>query len=175
MNPIETWLALCPDPAADPIPGMAEAGLLMPRGSYRDIALTKAALVERTGLLGVGGVWGGMQMVGRWFIGGFGTPAQKATWLGKIAAVAISEPGVGAHPKLLTTRADRVGAGWRLTGEKAWTSNGPIADVIIVLAITSEDAGRKRYSMFLVPRATPGRQSRTWRDFTRCVRRAIAR
>jgi acyl-CoA dehydrogenase len=56
----------------------------------------------------------------------------------------------------LTTHAERVGAGWRITGEKAWTSNGPIADVIIVLAITSEDAGRKRYSMFLVPRATPG-------------------
>jgi acyl-CoA dehydrogenase len=156
MNPIDTWLAHCPDPASDPIPGMAEAGLLTPRGSYRDIALTKAALVERTGLLGVGGVWGGMQMVGRWFIAGFGTAAQKAAWSGKIAAVAISEPGVGAHPKLLTTRAERVGAAWRITGEKAWTSNGPIADVIIVLAITSEDAGRKRYSMFLVPRATPG-------------------
>jgi acyl-CoA dehydrogenase len=156
MNPIDTWLALCPGPAVDPIPGMAAAGLLTPRGSYRDIALTKAALVERTGSLGVGGVWGGMQMVGRWFIGGFGTAAQKAAYLGKIAAVAISEPGVGAHPKLLTTRAERAGAGWRITGEKAWTSNGPIADVIIVLAITSEDAGRKRYSMFLVPRATPG-------------------
>jgi acyl-CoA dehydrogenase len=63
---------------------------------------------------------------------------------------------VGAHPKLLTTRAERVGTSWRITGEKAWTSNGPIADVLIVLAITSEQAGRKRYSMFLVPRGTSG-------------------
>jgi acyl-CoA dehydrogenase len=135
---------------------MAEAGLLAPSGSYRDIAQTKAALVERTGLLGVGGIWGGRQMVGRWFIEGFGTPAQKAAWLGRTAAVSISEPGVGAHPKQLTTRAERIGTSWRITGEKAWTSNGPIADVLIVLAITSEAAGRKHYSMFLVPRDTVG-------------------
>lgn len=156
MDKVEAWLALCPDPATDPIPGMAEAGLLSQCGSYREIARIKAALVERTGLLGVGGVWGGRQMAGRWFVDGFGTEAQKAAWLGKTAAVSISEPGVGAHPKQLTTRAERVGTSWRISGEKAWTSNGPIADVLIVLAITAEAAGRKRYSMFLVPRGTPG-------------------
>jgi acyl-CoA dehydrogenase len=156
MDPIDTWLARCPDPTTDPLPGMEEAGLLVQRGSYAEIARIKAALVERTGLLGVGGVWGGRQMVGRWFIEGFGTDAQKAVWSGKTAAVSISEPGVGAHPKQLTTRAEQIGAGWRITGEKAWTSNGPIADVLIVLAITAEEAGRKRYSMFLVPRGTAG-------------------
>ena len=153
---IATWAALCPDPATDPIPGMAEAGLLAPSASYIEIARTKAALTERTGLLGVGGVWGGRQMVGRWFLRGFGTPEQQAAWLGRTAAVAISEPKVGAHPKLLTTRAERTPAGWRLTGGKAWTSNGPIAEVLLVLAITAEDAGRKRYSFFLVPRNAPG-------------------
>lgn len=156
MDPVDLWFAACPDPATDPLPGMAEAGLLAPLSSYREIARVKAALVERTGLLGVGGVWGGRQMAGRWFIEGFGTLAQKAAWLGKTAAVSISEPGVGAHPKQLTTRAEHDGAAWRITGEKAWTSNGPIADVLIVLAITSETEGRKHYSMFLVPRDTPG-------------------
>jgi acyl-CoA dehydrogenase len=156
MDKVQAWLALCPDPSVDPFPGMAEAGLLKPSGSYREIALTKMALTESTGLLGVGGVWGGRQMVGRWFIDGFGTEAQKSSFLGRTAAVAISEPGVGAHPKQLTTRAERNGDTWRITGEKAWTSNGPIADVLIVLAITAEDSGRKRYSMFLVPRGTPG-------------------
>jgi acyl-CoA dehydrogenase len=153
---IDAWLARCSDPATDPIPGMAEAGLLAPWGSYREIARIKAALVEHTGLLGVGGIWGGRQLVGRWFIEGFGTEAQKAAWLGKTAAVSISEPGVGAHPKSLTTRAEPIGTAWRISGEKAWTSNGPIADVLIVLAITAEEASRKRYSMFLVPRGTPG-------------------
>lgn len=156
MDPIDVWLARCPDPSVDPLPGMAEAGLLKPSGSYGEIARTKAMMVERTGLLGVGGIWGGRQMVGRWFIDGFGTEVQKAAWLGKTAAVSISEPGVGAHPKQLTTRAEPIGTGWRISGEKAWTSNGPIADVLITLAITAEDAGRKQYSMFLVPRDTIG-------------------
>ena len=153
---VETWHGLCTDPATDPIPGMAEAGLLAPFESYVAIAKVKAALTERTGLLGVGGVWGGRQMTGRWFIQSFGSGAQKSAWLGKTAAVAISEPGAGAHPKQLTTRADRTRGSWRLSGEKAWCSNGPIADVLIVLAITSEEAGRKHYSMFLVPKGTPG-------------------
>lgn len=156
MDAVDTWLSLCPDPSVDPIPGMAEAGLLAPSPSYGAIARTKAVLTERTGLIGAGGVWGGRQMVGRWFIQGFGTQAQQAAWLGRTAAVAISEPGVGAHPKRLTTQAVRDGGTWRLTGEKAWASNGPIADVLIVLAITAEEAGRKQYSMFLVPRDTPG-------------------
>jgi acyl-CoA dehydrogenase len=155
-DPIDLWFAACPDPATDPMPAMREAGLLAPLSSYREIARIKAALVERTGLLGVGGIWGGRQMVGRWFIEGFGTQAQKSAWLGKTAAVSISEPGVGAHPKQLTTRAVHDGSVWRITGEKAWTSNGPIADVLIVLAITSETAGRKQYSMLLVPRDTAG-------------------
>ena len=153
---INTWLARNPDPGADPFPGMAEAGLFAPAPSYTAIAQMKAAQVARTGLLGIGGAWGGRQMVGRWFIGGFGTAAQQAAWLGRAASVAISEPGVGAHPKHLRTRAEAVAGGYRISGEKAWVSNGPSADVIVVLAITEETNGRKRYSAFLVPRDTAG-------------------
>ena len=71
-------------------------------------------------------------------------------------AVAISEPEIGAHPKLLTTTAHKTALGWRIIGRKAYVTNGPLADIFIVLAITSVDAGRKRYSMFLVPRGAPG-------------------
>jgi acyl-CoA dehydrogenase len=56
----------------------------------------------------------------------------------------------------LRTLARRDGNGWRIDGEKAWVTNGPIADLFIVLAITEEQGGRKRYSAFLVPRDTPG-------------------
>ena len=49
---IDTWLQHCPAPENDPLPGMAEAGLLEPAESYAAIARTKAALVERTGLPG---------------------------------------------------------------------------------------------------------------------------
>lgn len=162
---IEAWLARCPNPESDPLPGMAQAGLLVPADSYMAIARMKAALVERTGLLGVGGVWGGRQMVGRYFIDGFASEAQRAAWRGKAASVAISEPGVGAHPKHLRTRAEPVASGFRIAGEKAWVSNGPIADVIIVFAMTSEEAGRKRYGAFLVPRDTPGLSMREMPGF----------
>ena len=152
---VDTWLRLCPDPATDPLPGMREAGLLDPVPDYATIARTKAALVERTGLLGVASVWGGRQLVGRHFLA-FGTDTQRSLWLGRALAVAISEPKVGAHPKSLTTRADKTAAGYRITGEKAWVSNGPSADAIIVFAITAEHEGRKRYSAFIVPRDTQG-------------------
>jgi acyl-CoA dehydrogenase len=154
-DPIDDWLAHCPNPATDPLPGMREAGLLDPAPDYVTIARIKAALVERTGLLGIASAWGGRQLVGRHFLG-FGTDAQRAEWAGRSLAVAISEPKVGAHPKLLTTRADRVDGGFRITGQKAWVSNGPSADAVIVFAITAEETGRKRYSAFIVPRGTPG-------------------
>lgn len=160
MDPIETWLALNPDPAADPARGMAEAGLLAPLPDYASIARLKAAIVAHTGMLGLASVWGGRQLVFRHFLS-FGTDAQRTACAGRSLAVAISEPDVGAHPKKLTTRADRTSAGFHITGRKAWVTNGPSADAIIVFAITGfaitgQTEARKRYSAFIVPRDTPG-------------------
>ena len=124
--------------------------------SYAAIAREEAAIVERSGLLGEGSVRVGPRVVGRFFIEGFGNSEQRAAWLGKIAAVAISEPKVGAHPKLLSTRADQTNEGWRIGGEKAWVTNGPVADVFILLAVMAVENGRKRYGAFLVPRETSG-------------------
>jgi acyl-CoA dehydrogenase len=142
---VDAWLAA----------GSAQAGLSEPAPDYATIARVKTALVQRTGRLGIASVWGGRQLVGRHFLS-FGTAGQRAAWLGRALAVAISEPKVGAHPKLLTTRADAVDGGFRITGRKAWVTNGPTAEAIIVFAITGQDAGRKRYSAFIVPRDTPG-------------------
>lgn len=122
--------------------------------TYAAIAREKAALVERTGLLGEGLF--GSQVVVRFFIDGFGTVAQRDAWRSRLASVAISEPRIGAHPKVLTTRAEENADGYIIFGEKAWVTNGPLADVFIVLAITSVEDDRKRYSAFLVPRDTPG-------------------
>ncbi len=140
---------------SDPLAGMPEAAMLAPCPDYATIARTKAAVVARTGLLGLASVWGGRQLVYRHFLA-FGTAAQRAEWAGKALSVAISEPEVGAHPKLLTTRAEPVPDGWRITGRKAWVTGGPSADAIIVFAVTQENMGRKRYSAFIVPRGTPG-------------------
>jgi acyl-CoA dehydrogenase len=153
---IAAWRERCPDPVNDPLPGMAEAGLLKPLSDYASIARMKAALVAQTGLLGIAGIWGGRQLIGRFFIDGFGNAVQRSAWRGRALAVAISEPKVGAHPKHLTTHAEAADGGFRITGEKAWVSNAFLAEAIIALAITSVDGGRKRYSAFIVPRDTVG-------------------
>ena len=127
-----------------------------PAMSYAAIAREEAAVVERSGLLGEGSARAGCQLVARFFIEDFGTPEQRAAWQPQLAAVAISEPRVGAHPKLLTTRAEEDADGYCIFGEKAWVTNGPLAAVFIVFAVTDVEQGRKRYSAFLVPRDTLG-------------------
>lgn len=154
-DPIALWLASNPHYASDPLNGMAAAGLTGLLQSYTEIARMKAQLVERTGLLGIASVWGGRQLVFRHFFR-YGSDEQVAAWSGTALAVAISEPKVGAHPKLLTTRAVRAGDGWVIDGQKAWVTNGPDADAILVFAITGEEAGRKRFSAFIVPRGASG-------------------
>ncbi|MEP7296645.1 MAG: acyl-CoA dehydrogenase family protein [Burkholderiales bacterium] len=68
----------------------------------------------------------------------------------KIVALAISEPNVGAHPKHLSCFASRRDAHWQLDGEKAFVSNGPAADAVVVLAVTGEAGGRKVFDAFVV-------------------------
>jgi acyl-CoA dehydrogenase len=128
---------------------------------YGAIARAAAASVERHGRLDQAAAWTGRQVVARFFLVGFGTGAQRAALLPRLArgdallAVAISEPGVGAHPKHLTTRATPDTDGVRISGRKAWVSNGLDATHFIVLAISAIDGGRKRYSAYLLPRDTP--------------------
>ncbi|MEX1034560.1 MAG: acyl-CoA dehydrogenase family protein [Sneathiella sp.] len=71
-------------------------------------------------------------------------------------SVAISEPGAGAHPKFLKTTARREGKNYVLTGEKAYLTNGPIADCFIIVAITDETDGKKAFSAILVPADNEG-------------------
>jgi acyl-CoA dehydrogenase len=84
---------------------------------YAAIAREEAAIVERTALLGEGGAWAGRRVVARFFVEGFGSAEQRAAWLARLASVAISEPRVGAHPKLLTTRAVEDADGYSISGE----------------------------------------------------------
>ncbi len=75
----------------------------------------------------------------------------------KIAALGITEPGGGsAVIEALTTTAEDRGDCWSVRGEKIYITNGPIADLVLVLARTAP--GRKALSMTLlaVPTDTPG-------------------
>jgi len=74
----------------------------------------------------------------------------------KTLSVAISEPGAGAHPKKLAARATRMSDHYRLSGEKAFLTNGPLADYFLVLAISDEEQARKAFSLYLVSADTAG-------------------
>lgn len=93
-----------------------------------------------------------------------GTDALRERWLPEVragravAAFALSEPGAGSDAAALALRADRDPAtgGWRLTGEKCWISNAPEADFSTVFARTTEGAGARGVTAFLVPADRPG-------------------
>ena len=93
-----------------------------------------------------------------------GTPEQKERWLHPLlagdlrSAFSMTEPHTpGSDPTQLRTRAVRDGDEWVIDGKKWFTSNGSIADFLILMAVTDPDArGSQRASMFIVPTDTPG-------------------
>lgn len=91
-----------------------------------------------------------------------GSDAIKARYLPRMVAgeavgcSAISEPGVGSSVREMRTRAVRDGRYYRIKGEKMWTSNATVADVVLVLARTGED----EFSMFLVDKEEHGFEAR---------------
>ena len=94
----------------------------------------------------------------------FGSEEQKQEWLPKVAtthlsAFALTEPGVGSDPARVTTTATPTedGAGYLLNGRKLWTTNGTVADVLVVLAKVPRSEGhRGGITAFIVPSVTDG-------------------
>jgi acyl-CoA dehydrogenase len=93
-----------------------------------------------------------------------GTPDQKERWLEPLlagelrSAFSMTEPDTaGSDPTLLETRAVDDGDAWVIDGHKWFSSNGSVADFLIVMAVTDPDARpHQRASMFVVPADTPG-------------------
>src|SRR2546425_2440179 len=91
----------------------------------------------------------------------FGTDEQKARWLPalakeKLGAFALTEPGSGSDSAALITRAERRGDEYILNGSKTFVTNGKYADVIVLLARTSQESKHRGISAFLVERDSPG-------------------
>jgi acyl-CoA dehydrogenase len=77
----------------------------------------------------------------------------------KTSCFGMSEPNAGSDVWNLETRAVRDGDGWRISGRKQWTSNGPTADYALIFAITEPDAFAARrggISAFMVPTTAEG-------------------
>ncbi len=74
-----------------------------------------------------------------------------------VSAIAISEPGAGADPSGMKTRARKDGDDWVINGRKIWTSRAAEADFTIVMAVTDPEKGaRGGMSAFIVDAGTPG-------------------
>ncbi len=61
-----------------------------------------------------------------------------------IGCFGLTEPDAGSDPAGMTTRAERIDGGYRLTGSKTWISNSPIADVFVVWAKSEAHGGKIR-------------------------------
>lgn len=77
-----------------------------------------------------------------------------------VAAFALTEPDHGSDAGALSLMAEADGEGWRLTGVKKWISNAPDADVNVVFARTTEGAGPRGVTAFVVPGDAPGLSGR---------------
>ena len=98
----------------------------------------------------------------------FGTEAQKKKYLpriarGAISAFALTEDQVGSDPAGLVTKAELStdGTHYLLNGQKLWCTNGPIAEVMVVMART----GPKSITAFIVEADWPGVEVGTRLDF----------
>ena len=121
-------------------------------------------------------------LIGAWVVPalvGYGTQAQQerflpATLRGEITWCQLfSEPGAGSDLAGLTTRAERVNGaggragGWRLTGQKVWTSLAREADWAICVARTDPSTRRHAgITYFLVDMKSPGVSVRPLREMT---------
>lgn len=94
----------------------------------------------------------------------FGTPEQKQHYLpraasgkGKLAALALTEPGAGSDLQGgVLLRAERRADMWVVNGSKMWCTNASLADFIVTLVRTDPRGGPHSLSMLIVPTETPG-------------------
>ncbi|MEW5978004.1 MAG: acyl-CoA dehydrogenase family protein [Acidobacteriota bacterium] len=92
-----------------------------------------------------------------------GTEEQKKKYLPglcngtNVGVHAMSEPGSGSDAFALSTKAERDGSGFRINGTKMFITNGPVADLVIVFAITDQQKGYYGgITAFLVEKGLPG-------------------
>ena len=91
----------------------------------------------------------------------FGTEEQKRTWLPRctqeISAFLLTEPDVGSDPARLHATATPDGDEYVLNGVKLWTTNGVIADLLVVMAQVPKSEGhRGGITAFVVEADAPG-------------------
>jgi acyl-CoA dehydrogenase len=93
------------------------------------------------------------EQIGEWIPRCFGTPGDL-----KVAAFCASEPNAGSDVSAVRTTAkyDEAKDEWVINGQKAWATNGGIADVHVVIASVDRELGSRGHAAFVIPIDTPG-------------------
>jgi alkylation response protein AidB-like acyl-CoA dehydrogenase len=92
----------------------------------------------------------------------FGTPAIKEKYLRpvasgqKIAAYSLTEPMSGSDSGTMRSRAVRDGDSYVLNGRKSWVTSAPVADFVLVFAMTAPEKKHNGISAFLIETDKPG-------------------
>jgi acyl-CoA dehydrogenase len=93
------------------------------------------------------------EQIGEWIPQCFGTPEDV-----KLAAFCASEPDAGSDVSAIRTTAkyDEAKDEWVINGQKAWATNGGIANVHVVIASVDRELGSRGHAAFVIPPGTPG-------------------
>ncbi len=92
----------------------------------------------------------------------FGSEAQKKQFITPVAsgqaigAYSLTEPMSGSDAATMKTRAMLDGDAYLINGRKSWVTSGPVADFIVLFAITDPEKGSKGISAFLIDAKQPG-------------------
>jgi acyl-CoA dehydrogenase len=93
------------------------------------------------------------EQMGEWIPQCFGTPDDV-----KLGAFCASEPDAGSDVSAIRTTAkyDEAKDEWVINGQKAWATNGGIANVHVVIASVDRELGSRGHAAFVIPPGTPG-------------------
>jgi acyl-CoA dehydrogenase len=93
------------------------------------------------------------EQMGEWIPQCFGTPEDV-----KVAAFCASEPDAGSDVSAIRTTAkyDEAADEWVINGQKAWATNGGIANVHVVIASVDRELGSRSHAAFVIPPGTRG-------------------
>ena len=166
------------DPRSEWLAKVRDAGYAVPRWSRewhgRDYTGDQAKIVERA-FAAAGAPGAGQDRTNLWAntalahaTDGFKREIVPKLLSGEIGMCLLySEPGAGSDLAAIRTRADAVEGGWRVAGQKVWTSGAASADYGMLIARTDWGVPKHRgISFFFLPMQQPGVEVRPLRQIT---------
>ncbi|MGB7410840.1 MAG: acyl-CoA dehydrogenase family protein [Sphingopyxis granuli] len=166
------------DPRAEWLAQVRDAGWAVPRWPRdwygRELSAEQAKIVERA-FAAAGAPGAGQDRSNLWANTALAhaTDSFKRVIVPQLLAGEVgmcllySEPGAGSDLAAIRTRAEKVEGGWRVTGQKIWTSGAMIADYGMLIARTDWDVPKHRgISFFFLPMRQEGVEVRPLRQIT---------